>query len=120
MSKLFSTFFVKGVFYSDFIHFFLLFMRKNINYATLFPQKIFKFCIHFEPQFFQNFITRFFFFVGRHFVEQNFSSFFQNGFAHVKISSMYAVARDVIISKFPAKSGFLASISARSCIAEIF
>lgn len=54
-------------------------MRKNINDAIFFSKKIFKFCIHFEPQFFQNFVTRFFFFIGWHFVEQNFSSFFQKG-----------------------------------------
>ena len=55
------------------------FMRKNINDAIFFSKKIFKFCIHFEPQFFQNFVTRFFFLIRWHFVEQNFSSFFQKG-----------------------------------------
>lgn len=54
-------------------------MRKNINDAIFFSKKIFKFCIHFEPQFFQNFVTRFFFLIRWHFVEQNFSSFFQKG-----------------------------------------
>ena len=70
---------------------------------------------HYPPFFF--FVVHLPFYLIFHFI---FHHFFKIGFAQVKISSIYAVARETIISNCFAKLEFFARFSALSCMAKIF